>query len=242
MLALYLTAANSQTADGQSRTAQVPDYIQAAVDDSSRPESDRKRDPDRKPAEVLAFADIKRGEKVAELVPISGYYTRLLCRIVGDDGHVAGINFTVVAPRQNPVPSALGCNNVTQTTQKTTELALPAGLDLVWTTENYHDFHIARFGSPNMMKFDRTIYDALKPGGVFIIEDHAAAAGSGANDSNTLHRIDPALVKQEVEAVGFRLIAESNLLSNPADDHTVPVFKIADKTDRFLLKFQKPSS
>ncbi len=253
-LALCLGAGSSFAASAAHghHAMHIPAYVRAAVNDTSRPEADRKRDVNRKPAEVLAFAGVKPGMQIAELMPAQGYYTRLLCRIAGDSGHVYGINFTMHMPppppgapararRAMPAPAPLGCNNVTESHMGAPDLMLPSNLDMVWTTENYHDFHNAMLGSPNMMQFDMTVYNALKPGGYFIIEDHVAPEGSGASDTNTLHRIDPELVKQEVESVGFKLVGQSNVLHNPADTHTEIVFKMADKTDRFLFKFQKPA-
>jgi predicted methyltransferase len=96
-------------------------------------------------------------------------------------------------------------------------------------------------GSPDMKQFDMAVYNALKPGGEFIVEDHAAEAGSGTRDTSTLHRIDPKVVRQEVESVGFKFAGESHLLANPSDKHTEKVFTMADKTDRFLFKFRKPA-
>jgi predicted methyltransferase len=91
-----------------------------------------------------------------------------------------------------------------------------------------------------MRTFNQTVFNALKPGGVFIVEDHAAAAGSGARDAATLHRIDPALVKRELESAGFKYAGQSRVLHNPQDTHTDLVFKTVDRTDRFLFKFRKP--
>ena len=250
-LALCAVAGTGLAASEHHREMKVPSYIQAAVDDQSRPEKDRMRDADRKPAEVLTFAGIKPGMKVGELMPAQGYYTRLLCRVVGDSGHVYGVNFHMHMPPQQPgaparprmqppPPAPLGCNNVTDSTQDTTSLNLPSDLDVVWTTENYHDFHNPMMGSPDMKQFDMAVYNALKPGGEFIIEDHAAPEGSGASDTNTLHRIDPKLVRQEVESVGFKFAGQSKVVANPDDPHTAKVFTMADKTDRFLFKFRKP--
>jgi predicted methyltransferase len=254
-LALCLSAASSFAAEAHHGHAMhIPAYITAAVNDSSRPESDRMRDVNRKPAAVLAFAGIKPGMQIAELIPGQGYYTRLLCRIVGDSGHVTTVDFTVHMPppppgapprarRAMPAPAPLGCDNVTKgEPQSASDMTLPSNLDVVWTTENYHDLHNAMFGSPDMKAFDTTVFNALKPGGEYIIEDHVAPAGSGASDTNKLHRIDPALVKQEVESAGFKLVGQSNVLHNPADNHTVIVFKMVDKTDRFLFKFRKPAT
>jgi len=253
VLALCTVTGASFAASAKHHHMTVPAYIRAAVNSSSRPESDRKRDVNRKPAEVLAFAGIKRGEKIGELMPGTGYYSRLLCRIVGDSGHVYRVNFDVHMPppppgapprarRPRPAPAPLGCDNVTTSQQAASALKLPSGLDVVWTTENYHDMHNAMLGSPNMVALDKSVYDSLKPGGEFIIEDHAAAAGTGASETSKLHRIDPAQVKKEVEAAGFKFAGHSNVLHNPNDNHTQIVFKMIDKTDRFLFKFRKPRS
>lgn len=242
-------AAGGAWAHGPS--THIPSYIEAAVDNPSRPETDRRRDVNRKPEEVLAFARVRPGLRIAELEPAGGYYTRILCKAVGGAGHIYAVNFVLhFSPQQlkrmgrrmmgPPAAPKTDCGNVTYSVQAAPELKLPSGLDMVWTTENYHDFHNAEFGKPNIRTLDQTVFDALKPGGVFIIEDHAAAAGTGARDTNTLHRIDPALVKREVESVGFRYAGESPVLRNPKDNHSEIVFRMIDKTDRFLFKFRKP--
>jgi predicted methyltransferase len=222
----------------------IPKYIRAAVDDSTRPEKDRARDADRKPELVLTFAGIKPGQKVGELLPGGGYYTRLLCRVVGSSGQVYAISLTMTRPMRMPEPPSgpNPCNNITASTMSASDLMLPSDLDVVWTTENYHDLHNDLFGKPDMKAFDTAVFNALKPGGVFIVEDHIAPAGSGASDTDTLHRIDPALVRQEVESAGFKYIGQSRALHNPDDPHTAKVFTMVDKTDRFLFKFQKPAS
>jgi predicted methyltransferase len=235
----------------RSPSGHIPEYIKAAVDNPGRPQTDRRRDVNRKPEQVLAFAGVRPGLKIAELEPAGGYYTRILCKAVGSSGHVYAVNFILhFSPQQmhrmgrrmmGPPPAPkTDCDNVTYGVQAATALKLPSDLDMVWTTENYHDFHNAEFGKPDIRTFDQTVFDALKPGGVFIIEDHAAAAGTGAQDTNTLHRIDPALVKREVESVGFRYAGQSRVLHNPKDNHTEIVFKMIDRTDRFLFKFRKP--
>lgn len=220
----------------------VPGYIQSAVDDTSRPDVDRQRDVNRKPAQVLAFAGIKPGEKVGELLPGGGYYTRLLCRVVGESGHVYAIGIQTTRPFHRPPPPTdqHPCNNVTESTVSASDLMLPADLDVVWTTENYHDLHNDLFGKPDMKAFDTAVFNALKPGGLFIVEDHVAEAGSGARDTDTLHRIDPALVKKEAKEAGFVFVGQSSVLHNASDTHTAKVFTMVDKTDRFLFKFRKP--
>lgn len=225
--------------------------IRAAVANPARPERDRQRDVNRKPEQVLAFAGVRPGLDIAELEPASGYYTRILCKAVGSSGHIDAVNFILhFSPEQmkrmggrrmGPPPAPkTDCDNVTYSVQTSTALKLPSGLDMVFTAENYHDFRIPEFGSADMRTFNQTVFDALKPGGVFIVEDHAAAAGTGAQDAATLHRIDPALVKQELESVGFQFAGQSPILRNPKDTHTDIVFKTVDRTDRFLFKFRKP--
>jgi predicted methyltransferase len=119
-------------------------------------------------------------------------------------------------------------------------LSVSEPADIVFTAQNYHDVH----NVPNidMAAFNKSVFDALKPGGVFIVLDHAAAAGSGARDTATLHRIDPATVKSEVTAAGFEFVGESKVLANAQDDHTAKVFDpaIRGKTDQFIYKFRKP--
>jgi predicted methyltransferase len=237
----------SATATAQS----VPEAIRAAVADPTRPEADRARDPQRKPAEVLTFAGVKPGDKVGELLPGRGYFTGLFCRIVGSSGHVYTLNIKPAspptpppgAPPRNgppPAPAAPPCDNITADTKSAADFSLPGGLDLVWTSENYHDLHNKMFGPPDMLQLDKAVFNALKPGGVFIIEDHAAEAGSGARDTETLHRIDPALARKEAIAAGFVLDAESTVLHNPNDPHTEAVFKMEGTSDKFLLKFRRP--
>jgi predicted methyltransferase len=112
-------------------------------------------------------------------------------------------------------------------------------VDLAWTTENYHDFHNGP--APDPVGFDRAVFAALKPGGIFFVEDHSAP-GTGTTVTSTLHRIDPAAAISEVTSVGFSLDGQSALLENPDDPHTAPVFDplIRGKSDKFALRFRKP--
>jgi predicted methyltransferase len=110
----------------------------------------------------------------------------------------------------------------------------------VWTSLNYHDFHNAP--NADMKAFNANVFKALKPGGKYIVIDHAAAPGTGVSATSTLHRIDPAAVKEELMAAGFTLVTQSDVLKHPADDHTLRVFEsgVRGKTDQFILVFRKP--
>jgi predicted methyltransferase len=224
----------------------IPAYVASAVADATRPAGDRARDADRKPAEVLAFAGVKPGQKVGELFPGGGYYTRLLSAVVGPSGKVFALwpeGLAKMRPQMIDASKSIA-PNVTAVLYTPGALPVPEKLDVVWTTENYHDFHNAPPGAPapDMMAFNKAVYDALKPGGVYLIEDHAGAAGTGTTQTNTLHRIDPAAVKSEVEAAGFRLVAQSDALANRNDPHTAGVRdqSIQGHTDKLLFRFVRP--
>jgi predicted methyltransferase len=230
--------------------APIPTYIKAAVADSARPAADVKRDAERKPAQMLLFAGVKPGMKVVDLLPGGGYFTRLFAKAVGPKGFVYAYfpaEMDAMVKKRGGDVNDLGkpfdaYGNVGAIHGTVEQFATPEPVDLVWTSQNYHDLHDSLYGPANMMTVNKAIYAALKPGGIYIVLDHAAAPGTGTRDTQTLHRIDEAAVKSEVEAAGFKLIGESNVLRNPKDDHTLKVFDpaIRGHTDQFILKFQKP--
>jgi predicted methyltransferase len=227
--------------------ANVPAYVTAAIADSHRPKADTDRDADRKPAVMLGFSGIKPGDKVAELIPAGGYSTRLLSALVGPKGHVYSINLATlndnIKAQINPVTNEPAYENVTVSNQDFANLKVPELVDAVWTAQNYHDFKNPGMFFADTEAMDKAIFAALKPGGLYIIIDHVAAAGSGTRDTGTLHRIDPAVVKAEVLAAGFVLAGESKDLANPGDPHTARVpgqGGIGDKSDKFYFKFRKP--
>lgn len=224
----------------------VPDFVRAAIADPHRPAADTMRDADRQPADMLAYSGIKPGDKVAELIPAGGYSTRLLSAAVGPKGHVYSINLATLNERIqaqiDPVVKDPAYANVSVLNEDFAQLTAPERVDLVWTAQNYHDFQNQGPFHADTAAMDRAIFAALKPGGLFIVIDHAAAPGSGTRDTGTLHRIDPEVVKKEAMAAGFKLVAEYKVLANAADDHTRRVTGqggIADKSDKFFLKFQK---
>lgn len=226
----------------------VPPNIAAAVADPARPEADRARDVNRKPGESLAFAGVKPGDRVADVIPGTGYFTRLFSKAVGPNGYVYAYfpsNIDDIYKKHGfavPPPADPNFPNVSYVHAPIEKFVTPEKLDIAWTSQNYHDLHDKSFGPADLSTVNKAIYDSLKPGGVFIVLDHAAEKGSGLRDTDTLHRIDEDAVKKEVEAAGFKLVAESDVLRNPDDPHTAKVFDpaIRGKTDQFILKFRKP--
>jgi len=241
-------AATLMISAAASHAAEIPDYIKSAVADPDRPTTDTARDANRKPAECVAFAGIKPGDKVADIMPGNGYFTRIFARVVGPKGWVyayfpSDID-AIYAKRKltMPPPDNPKYPNVSFEHAPLAKFVAPEKLDVAWTSQNYHDFHDKFYGPVDIAAFDKAVFDALKPGGVFIVLDHVAQAGSGLRDTDTLHRIDPAAVKKEVEAAGFKFVGESDVLRNPADTHTVIIFdpSIRGHTDQFIFKFRKP--
>lgn len=232
-----------------SGATEIPAYVTKAVNDPARA-ADRKDDARRKIAEVMAFAGVKPGDKVLELVPASGYWTRVFSQIVGPGGHVytvwpdemAKYSSKSFAKWQSLVKTP-HYQNVSLLKEPAAKLSVPQKVDIVFTAQNYHDYHDPFMGPVDMKQFDQQVYDALKPGGVFIVIDHAAPAGSGVSDTNTLHRIDPAVVKQEVEAAGFVFDGSSDALVNPKDPLNIKVFdpSIRGHTSQFIYRFRKPA-
>lgn len=199
--------------------------------------------------EIVAFAGVKRGDTVIDLVPGGGYWTKLFAHAVGPSGHVYGIFPEPMAAHHGKdvdAYKALAADpafaNVSGSVEPATAIVAPSKADLVFTSQNYHDYPDPFMGPVEPAVLNKAVFDALKPGGVFLVIDHAAAAGSGLRDANTLHRIDPATVKAAVIAAGFRFEGESRVLANPADDHSLKVFDpaIRGRTDQFVYKFRKP--
>ena len=229
--------------------AAMPPTIAAAVADPGRPAADTARDANRHPAELIAFAGIKPGDSVADFVPGTGYFTRILSRVVGVQGTVYAITPAELAAKVPKMPAGIEAlahepayANVRPLVQSTAETGRGLKLDVVWTSDNYHDIY-GFFGAKSASAADASIFAALKPGGVFVVIDHAGLPGSSDTAPTTLHRIDPATVKAQVQAAGFVLEAESPLLQNPADPHTDKVFapSIKGHTDQFAFKFRKPA-
>ena len=240
---IALAVVVSAFAWGSASAQNIPGYITAAVNDKSRPAADVMRDADRKPAESLAFSTVKPGDQVLELIGGGGYYTRLLSDVVGPMGRVyttvpAGL--VAVRPQAADGLKAIAQDhfNVVVLVQPTGTPASQGPADVVWTSLNYHDLHNpGPFGAEDMALFNKAVYGALKPGGVFFVIDHAAAPGAGFTQTGTLHRADPEAVKAEIMKAGFLFDGESKALSRPNDTHTT---HSDDKDDQFIFRFRKP--
>ncbi|RDS84961.1 methyltransferase [Dyella monticola] len=226
----------------------VPSYVSAAVKDPARGQN-ATNDARRKITDIMIFSQVKPGQKVLELIPGSGYFTQVFSDIVGSSGHVYAlwpdeyvkVDGDEVAPFEKMVASPHYAN-VSVLKQPAAQLSVPESVDLVFTSQNYHDYPDKFMGKVDPVAFDKQVFAALKPGGLFVVIDHVAPAGSGMADTDTLHRIDPAIVKQQVESAGFVFDGESNVLRNRNDPHTNKVFdkSIRGHTDQFMYRFRKP--
>ena len=217
--------------------------LNAILTSTARPQEDRDGDAARKPAEVLRFFGIERGDKVADLLTGGGYWTRILVPLVGAEGRVyAGNNpffGRFYTEAFNKLLAEPAFKNVVRIDGPVDKLALPkdGSLDAVIMVNAYHDLFLVE---ENRGQLNRDVLASLKPGGVYGIIDHAAAAGAGSSAVQTLHRIEKKTVVDEVTAAGFKLGGESNILATPADDHTAKIFDLDGKTDKFVLRFEKP--
>ncbi|MGZ6037365.1 MAG: class I SAM-dependent methyltransferase [Phenylobacterium sp.] len=248
-LLLAASAALSLGAAGLAVVAApaIPAYGSAAVADKARGD-DAEADARRHIAEVIAFSGVKPGDKVVDLIPGSGYFTKVFSKIVGPKGHVYMIWPNEYAKEAQPDPvkneglARTGYPNTSVILQPGIAFSTPEPVDLVFTVQNYHDYPDKFMGKIDPMVFNRAVYRSLKPGGVFLVVDHSAEAGSGMRDTDTLHRIDPAIVKTQVTQAGFIFEGESKALRNPADDLKKQVFDkaIRGHTDQFIFKFRKP--
>ena len=220
------------------------EQIAAVVSNPERSAADRTNDQRRKPEAMLGFIGIRPGMTALDISSGGGYTTELLARAVGPSGRVYGQSpsaartpallaerskratgaapiVAVVQPFAEPVPAELAAN----------------GLDLVTLMFNYHDFgHLG----VDRARVNAAVYRALKPGGLYVIADHAGRPGTGIGESGTLHRVEESLVKREVEAAGFRLVATGDFLRNPNDPRDRNEPDPPQPKDEFVLKFVKP--
>jgi|SRR5579871_34933 len=242
-----LTATSAQAAHHKAHT--VVTTVAAALSDPGRPDADKQLDAERKPAAMVWFAGIKAGSRVMDLMPGQGYFTRIFAKVVGPTGYVYAYSPTEIDsliqkryPGVDVTKQFAAYPNVTVLHASINSLYAPESLDVVWTSQNYHDLHDTFYKPADLAIINKAVFNILKPGGVYIVLDHAAVDGSGLSATETLHRIDEAVVKKEVLAAGFKLAGESNVLRNPKDPRDKLVFdpSIRHHTDQFILKFVKP--
>jgi predicted methyltransferase len=224
--------------------------MKAAVADTARPSDQTARDENRKPAEMLAFAGITPGKVVVDMLPGAGYFTRIFAKAVEPGGRVYayfGTQYDARLKGQGKDPDYQFAD-LKQTYKNLgvihgylPQFVTPVPVDVVWTAQNYHDMHNKQYAM-DVNEVNKAIFKSLKPGGYYIVIDHKAAESAGDDVTETLHRIKESTVKKEVEAAGFRLVAEGHDLNYPSDDGTKRVFEndIRGKTNQFMLKFQKP--
>ncbi len=214
-----------------------PALYKAAIDDAGRPTADKDQDAERHVATVLGVAGVRPGQKVVDLMPGGGYYTRIWSKIVGPRGSV----WTASGNMGNAAVRAIDADNANYPNVDIIPTALrnlktPAPADVVFTSRNYHDLH-NRGGDPAPV--NAAVFSVLKRGGTFVILDHRALPGIV---SEPLHRIDPAMVIKEVEAAGFKLLRRSDALARDTDPKNIGVTdpSVRGKTDQFILVFRKP--
>jgi predicted methyltransferase len=251
MKSLALAAVAASMLATSAYAAGLPAYIEKALADPARPAADTSRDPNRHPGELLAFAGIKPGMKVVDVSPGGGYYTRIFARAVGDKGQVyayisnggdARLKSQGKDPDNQMADFKAAYKNLGVLHGPYSEFVTPEPVDVIWTSDNYHDFHNGPTAMADLEAMNKGIFKSLKHGGIFLVLDHRAAKGAGAAATSALHRMDEDIAKQEIEAAGFKLVGESKILTNPSDDNTKKVFEQGehDHTDQFVLKFRKP--
>lgn len=219
--------------------------IALALAQASRPPEDKTADGFRHPKELVEFSQLKTGETVLDIIPGKGYFARLFISVVGPKGKYIGYvpkevensPYKIVEGAKGAV---VGAKNASVVVVPTTEQAAE-NVDLIWISQNYHDFHVPSFIKMDVPAFNKIMFKMLRPGGRIVIVDHVAAAGSDDAVVEKLHRIDPAVVRKELEAAGFVFDAESAALKQK-DDHKLNVFDpaIRGKTDQFTYRFIKP--
>jgi predicted methyltransferase len=221
--------------------------VASAIADPGRPAADAALDAARKPAELLAAIGLKAGDRVVDIWP-GAYWDRLFSKAVGPSGHVymfwpleAAKAEKVTVPPEGSAPLP-GYPNVTVFSAPVNAFKPPEPVDMVWIRQNYHDLYDPFMGAVDVAAFDKSVFEALKSGGVFVVIDHSAPDGSGLAATNTTHRIDAARVKADMAAAGFVFAGESDALRNPADPRDKLVFdpSIRGKTDQFVYLFRKP--
>jgi predicted methyltransferase len=244
MLAFSMLLMNTVRAqDGKTPDGKTPDYA-AIVAAPDRSDADRQTDQRREPAKTLAFTGVKEGMKVLDMEANAGYSTELLARAVGPTGKVYAQDPAKTAERVKDKfdsrAKSPAMQNVVRVVREYEDPIPPdvSNLDLITFFYAYHD---VTYQPVDRAKMNAKMFAALKPGGFLVIADHSAKAGDGVSVAKTLHRIDEATLRQEIEAAGFKFVAEGDFLHHPEDPRDAPIFHSAVPVDGFILKFQKPA-
>ena len=243
--ALALSACGSMDMGGPSEAMRVA-VVEAALVGPPRTDEDRARDASRMTAETLAFARVEPGDRVIDLMIGGGFFTRAFSAAVGPAGQVTAwqpdefvafsADYGAALAAADALPNVTGAGSAINTPD------WPTGVDVIFTAQNYHDLHLDAFPAGTAERVNAAAYAALRPGGYYVIVDHAAVAGADPSVADTLHRIDRDRVVREVTAAGFVLDGESDVLIRPADPMTASVFdpSIRGNTSQFMLRFRKP--
>ncbi len=230
-----------------SHAATLTPAIASALSDPTRPAKEQALDAQRRPAEILAFIDLHAGQTIVDVWP-GGYWDRLFSDVVGPTGQVIAW-WPVEAAKAEQVPLPVegshpvaGHTNVVALSGPVNGFKTPSPVDVVWIRQNYHDLYDKFMGPADVPGFNKAVFRALKPGGLYVVIDHSAPDGSGLAATDTTHRIDPAVVKKDMASAGFEFVGESDVLRNPADTRDKVVFEpsIRGKTDQFIYVFKKP--
>lgn len=229
-------------------SAEPANYLAEAVADSYR-SRDAAADKRRHPVELAEFALVKPGDTVVDLVPGVGYFTRIFSQIVGPKGRVFAvwpIEYARIDGDEVEAVQQLAkdphYSNVTVLVEPAAKFSIPAKADVVWISQNYHDYLCKFMGPVDPKLLARSVLQALKPHGIFVIIDHAAQEGSGVRDTEAMHRVDPQFVRANTIAAGFKWDGESDVLRNSWDSHDFMVFNpiIRGRTDQFVFRFRVP--
>ena len=246
----------------------IPAYVTSAVTVPGRSQQDMETDRDRKTVEIIAFSRMKPGDKVVDFIPGEGFYTRIFSKLVGAKGRVYPLvtlsgtrnarlrrEADAKAGLHNAVDDVLPIQDVHEFKQNVSviwqnvgqyggQFETPEQADVVWNYGAYHALHTKAQGSPDMVSVNKAIFLAMKPGATYLVADYASAPGKGFADAEALKRSDPEAVKAEITSAGFVFDGESNVLRNPADDHSKPSSdtSLKNKADLYILRFKKPAN
>jgi len=240
-LALSIATAFASGARAQTAPAQ-PDYA-ALLAAPDRSDADRQADKRRDPLPLLVFAGPRPGMKILDMGAGGGYSSELFARAVAPGGIVIAQNPEDLGDKPKAAFAARmatpAAKNIVPDSMPF-DIPIPPGqtdLDMVTFLFYYHD---TSYMNVDRAKMDAALFTALKPGGLLIIADHSALPGQGISVAHTLHRIEESTLRQEIEAAGFKFVAEGDFWRNPADTHDFPSYKPNMPVDNFVLKYQKP--